>query len=303
MQVVARPPAAGRASRPRWRPAGRRRATPVCRVDVMCSNFRHGPRAPQRVRSGLDRACWWPSAASRTPSRVGSHPYGGLGRTSAGGGGVRRGAVRCMVQDEGAGSLRAALTLRAELLGPARTRALTGERLVRAGRVLHSRPERLSEYGVPTPEMTGRGLRLLGRTVVECSVDDSCAASPGRSPSTWPACPRLTPGFVADLFCGSGNIGWHVGTGLGLPVFAAERDPDVGRTLSHAFSRAGAVRGPRSRTARTCVSGWCSPRGASTSPPDPAEGCTCALRDRASKPAPRSGCLPGSAATWSASPT
>jgi 16S rRNA G966 N2-methylase RsmD len=125
------------------------------------------------------------------------------------------------------GDLTAAFAFRAELIGAARTRVLTGDELVQASRLIYGCPEVLSVYGVPAPQMTGRGLRLLGRTTIECSVDSHCAEFAEAFAVHLDNEPQVTPGFVADLFCGSGNFGWHLGKRLDLPVFAAELDPTV----------------------------------------------------------------------------
>lgn len=140
-----------------------------------------------------------------------------------------------MGHDGGATSLGAALALRAELLGPARTRVLTGDELCHAGQVFHGRPEGLSLYGVPAPSMVRSGLRLLGRTAIECSVDDHCAPFAEALAACLAREPDLSPGYVADLFCGSGNIGFHLRARLGLPVFAAELDPAVHAATRHNF--------------------------------------------------------------------
>lgn len=131
--------------------------------------------------------------------------------------------------------LIAAFAFRAELLGAARTRVLTGDELVQAGRLIYGRPEELSVYGVPAPQMAGRGLRLLGRTTIECSVDGHCVDFAEALAARLDDEPQMTPGFVADLFCGSGNFGWHLGKRLGLPVFAAELDPAVYAATRHNF--------------------------------------------------------------------
>ena len=120
------------------------------------------------------------------------------------------------------GDLTAAFAFRAELLGAARTRVLTGDELVQASRLIYGRPEWLSVYGVPAPQMTGRGLRLLGRTTIECSVDGHCADFAEAFAARLNDEPQMTPGFVADLFCGSGNLGWHLGKRLNLPLAAVK---------------------------------------------------------------------------------
>jgi hypothetical protein len=140
-----------------------------------------------------------------------------------------------MALNDGVAPLRAEFALRAELLGAARTRVLGEDELVHAGRMFYGRPEGLSVYGVPAPSMVRRGLRLLGRTAIECSVDEHCADFAAAVATHLAGEPDLAPGFVADLFCGSGNLGWHLGTRLGLPVFAAELDPGVYAATRHNF--------------------------------------------------------------------
>jgi hypothetical protein len=83
--------------------------------------------------------------------------------------------------------------------------------------------------------MADRGLRLLGRTTIECSVDDHCTAFADAFAVRLDDELGMAPGFVADLFCGSGNFGWHLGKRLGLPVFAAELDPCVYAATRHNF--------------------------------------------------------------------
>ncbi|NLU68356.1 class I SAM-dependent methyltransferase [Streptomyces sp. HNM0574] len=118
------------------------------------------------------------------------------------------------------------IALREELLGPSRTRELTAEEMREVGRVFYGSAAKMSLYGLSAAGMAAKGLRLLGRTAVECTVD------PYAVPVA-EAVARLTEGpsrqgaFVADLFCGSGNVGHHLGRRLGLPVHAAELDPDV----------------------------------------------------------------------------
>jgi hypothetical protein len=121
---------------------------------------------------------------------------------------------------------------RARLLGEARNRLLTGTELTTAGRLIYGQPEGLSLYGIPSPLMAALGLRLLGRTTIECSVDaylrpvaDALAAETIERDCA----------FVADLFCGSGNFGFHLGLRLGKPVYASELDPLVHAATQHNF--------------------------------------------------------------------
>jgi len=125
--------------------------------------------------------------------------------------------------------------LRAELLGNSRNRSLTGPELVRAGRLVYGRPAGLSLYGVPAPRMAGLGLRLLGRTTIECSVDAHVQSVADVLAFADFGVPVRGAGFVADLFCGSGNFGHHLGRRLRKPVYASELDPLVHAATRHNF--------------------------------------------------------------------
>ncbi|RKT09551.1 hypothetical protein BX285_6646 [Streptomyces sp. 1114.5] len=147
--------------------------------------------------------------------------------------------------------------LRERLLGPLGDQLLTTDQLCEAGRVICGCPESLSLYGVPAPELTARGLRVLGRTAVECSKDPhpsvvaeliaeltaGLTAEPTAELTAEPAAEFRRPlgrrPMVVDLFCGSGNLGHHLGRRLGHPVYAAELDPLVYATASHNLDRVG----------------------------------------------------------------
>ncbi|GAA4838018.1 methyltransferase domain-containing protein [Saccharopolyspora rosea] len=137
---------------------------------------------------------------------------------------------------EGSGErTRNAVRLRAELLGPSRTRPLTAVEVDEVGRVLYGGPERFGLYGIPAPEMSRRGLRLLGRMVVECAPDSHCRAFADAVAG------HVADGaLVLDLFCGTGNCAYHLARRLGRRVFAAETDPDVYRATRHNLAVAGA---------------------------------------------------------------
>lgn len=125
--------------------------------------------------------------------------------------------------------------LRERLLGPLRDQPLTTDQLCEAGRVICGRPESLSLYGVPAPELTARGLRVLGRTALECTKDPHPAVLAELLAELLPP-PHRRP-MVADLFCGSGNIGHHLHRRLGHPVHAAEHDPLVYAATRHNLDR------------------------------------------------------------------
>lgn len=130
--------------------------------------------------------------------------------------------------------------LRADLLGPSRTRTLAGHELMEVGRLVYGDADQMSLYGVPSSRMAERGLRLLGRTAIECSVDAYSAAVADRVAGCCPGAPAPEPGaFVADLFCGSGNMGFHLGRRLGLAVHASDLDPLVHDHTRHNLTALG----------------------------------------------------------------
>ncbi|MCL3992131.1 hypothetical protein [Streptomyces lavenduligriseus] len=120
---------------------------------------------------------------------------------------------------------------RDQLLGPLRTTVLTSEQLCEAGRLIYGEPRGLSLYGIAAPDMTAKGITLLGRTVIECSVDAYTApvadALARLHTTTAPEGPHADDPFIADLFCGSGNFGHHLGKRLSRSVHACELDPAV----------------------------------------------------------------------------
>ncbi|MEZ7129044.1 class I SAM-dependent methyltransferase [Nonomuraea sp. AD125B] len=127
--------------------------------------------------------------------------------------------------------------LRAELLGPSRTRLLTGPELIQVGLQVYGAPAAFSLYGVPAPEMAGCGLRLLGRTAIECTVDAYAAPVAAALAERVPAAGR--PPLVADLFCGSGNLGRHLAAALGVRAHASELDPAVHAATRHNLTALG----------------------------------------------------------------
>ncbi|CAL9287167.1 hypothetical protein [Streptomyces sp. SudanB182_2057] len=134
---------------------------------------------------------------------------------------------------------------RDQLLGPLRTTILTGEQLCEAGRLIYGDPSGLSLYGIPAPDMTAKGITLLGRTAIECSVDaytapvaDTLAMLQAATP---PHGPDTAKPLIVDLFCGSGNFGHHLGQRLSRPVHASELDPAVYTTTRKNLDRVGSA--------------------------------------------------------------
>ncbi|MFJ9867489.1 class I SAM-dependent methyltransferase [Streptomyces sp. NPDC101165] len=123
---------------------------------------------------------------------------------------------------------------RDRLLGDLRTTILTGEQLCEAGRLIYRRPEAFSLYGIPAPRMASADIRLLGRTAIECCIDDYAAAVADALLDQHALLPDDGEQLqVVDLFCGSGNFSHHLAARLGTRVQAAELDPDVYEATRH----------------------------------------------------------------------
>ncbi|MFI8849938.1 RsmD family RNA methyltransferase [Streptomyces sp. NPDC053499] len=144
-----------------------------------------------------------------------------------------------MVQAES--ETAACMALRDELLGPLRKQTLSTEKLCEVGRLFCGAPERMSLYGVAAPHMEAGGVRVRGRTAVECTIDeyageaaDAVALYAGNLREGSESDP-----LVVDLFCGSGNLGHHLGRRLGHRVHASELDPQVYETARDNLSRVG----------------------------------------------------------------
>ena len=123
------------------------------------------------------------------------------------------------------------------LLGPLRNRVLALEAVQQYGRDSFGDADHVSIYGLRPGEWYARGIRLLGRTAVECTRD-VLADAIGREVASEVA--RLAPApriLVLDLFAGSCNtLHWilqHVPAAAGLGF---ELDPMVfelaGRNLA-----------------------------------------------------------------------
>jgi hypothetical protein len=87
------------------------------------------------------------------------------------------------------------------LLGERRTDTLTLDEVQRYGRDTFGNPDHVSIYGLRPQEWYARGIRLLGRTAVECTPDP-LARLIGRDIA------RVVghaPAIAVDLFAGSGN--------------------------------------------------------------------------------------------------
>ena len=138
--------------------------------------------------------------------------------------------------------LAALVAFRDQLLGPLRNQVLTTDQLCEAGRLICGRPEGLSLYGIPAPEMEAKGIWLLGRTTIECSKDPHPATVANVVAELQAALPTTDgDAMIVDLFCGSGNFGHHLGQRLGHPVYASELDPVVYEATRNNLDRIGST--------------------------------------------------------------
>lgn len=116
---------------------------------------------------------------------------------------------------------------RDQLLGEKRSQVLTADELCDASRRLYGDPDHLRIYGMAPREFTARGVRLFGRTAVECTTDPHAVAI-AQAVRDQAEELRLARWSVVDLFAGSGNLLYHLAAQTGAdPVLGFERDPDI----------------------------------------------------------------------------
>src|SRR5262247_1137965 len=95
---------------------------------------------------------------------------------------------------------------RALLLGGAkRNKVLALWEVQRYGRDSYHDPDYVSVYGMPPAEWYAKGIRLLGRTAVECTRDPLGAAIGADVAAIAAMAPDAGRPLVIDLFAGSGN--------------------------------------------------------------------------------------------------
>jgi 16S rRNA G966 N2-methylase RsmD len=90
------------------------------------------------------------------------------------------------------------------LLGEKRNELLTLREVQQYGRDSFDDPDHVSIYGLKPPEWYARGVRILGRTAVECTRD-RLAGLIGRDVAAVARAASAAPPAVVDLFAGSGN--------------------------------------------------------------------------------------------------
>jgi len=105
------------------------------------------------------------------------------------------------------------------LLGDKRNELLASWEVEQYGRDSFGDPDYVSIYGLRPPEWYARGVRILGRTAVECTRD-RLADLIGRDTAAAARAAAATSPMVVDLFAGSANtlhwINQHTGTGRAI---------------------------------------------------------------------------------------
>jgi hypothetical protein len=94
------------------------------------------------------------------------------------------------------------------LLGEKRNELLTLAEVQQYGRDSFGDPDHVSIYGLKPHQWYARGVRILGRTAVECTPD-RLAGLMGRDIAAVARAAAAAPPMVVDLFAGSGNtLSW-----------------------------------------------------------------------------------------------
>ena len=124
---------------------------------------------------------------------------------------------------------------RDHMLGEHRILPATTEQFCMAGELVYGNASTFSLYGIPAPQLVTRNFIILGRTVIECSIDEYSDAVALRLREIISPEEHVgdSQGMIVDLFCGSGNIGYRLGYHLHRPVFASDCDPLVYQATQH----------------------------------------------------------------------
>jgi hypothetical protein len=114
--------------------------------------------------------------------------------------------------------------LRAQLLGPRRYELLSLDEIIDVGRVLTGDPQGMAFYQLAPVDWYARGIRLLGRTLVEATPD--VTAGP-LSRSVQRLLGDREGIGVVDPFVGSGNLMFHVARSLSATACGLDIDEAV----------------------------------------------------------------------------
>lgn len=116
---------------------------------------------------------------------------------------------------------------RAMLLGPKRATVLDADELVEASQGLYGDPDHLRIYGLSPRQFFARGVRILGRTAVECTTDPHAEAIALAIEAHMSSAGHARFSLV-DLFVGSGNLLFHFAARTSAdPVVGFERDAKI----------------------------------------------------------------------------
>ncbi|HWI15320.1 MAG TPA: hypothetical protein VNT02_13745, partial [Burkholderiales bacterium] len=126
------------------------------------------------------------------------------------------------------------------LLGPKRNALLDLSDVRRYGKDSYGDPDYVSIYGMRPAQWYGRGIRLLGRTAVECTRDDLADSIARDIAALAVAAAPGTPVVAIDPFAGSGNtLYWMLRNLPGARGVGFELDDAVFRLTVRNFSALG----------------------------------------------------------------
>jgi hypothetical protein len=120
------------------------------------------------------------------------------------------------------------------LFGPLRETVLDLWQVQQYGAHMFGDADSISLYGMRPDQWCARGVRLLGRTVVECTRDELARVIAGDVAALAAVAPASPPALVLDPFAGSGNTLYWLqrmipgSTGVGFEI-----DPVIGGHTSH----------------------------------------------------------------------
>lgn len=129
---------------------------------------------------------------------------------------------------------------RDDMLGANRSLPATAAHLRTAGNLIYGDESLFSLYGISASELAARNFTVLGRTLIESCIDAYANALSLKireilsADHKWPDANHQ--GVIYDLFCGSGNISYHIGRLLDRPVFASDTDRSVYNATQHNLS-------------------------------------------------------------------
>jgi predicted RNA methylase len=130
--------------------------------------------------------------------------------------------------------------IRESLLGCNALTALSADALVQATRAIHGRVDSFKLYNRSITQLLAQEFTILGRTVMECSVDDEARPLAHKIAAEMSCGGNQQECIVADLFLGSGNLGFHLSRTLRpSAVIGFEMTPEVAQATVDNLFRAG----------------------------------------------------------------